>query len=184
MSTLCPLPHTGMRVPDTSVRVTRIDDLTLNSGNIAFRAEVQAAGRPLGTLHDDGQGGATVFSPRNPKAALIMQFFVSLSRDRNGDPLLDETVYDHLVEEFELAEMVAQTIAESRYAVRSHTPGHVSQLHTFALPSNRPYPDHEEARTAVASEPQAFGPDTVRLELWTGTGGWIEVFSQEQGDNG
>ncbi|MCK9870319.1 hypothetical protein MRI28_11820 [Nocardiopsis dassonvillei] len=179
MSTLHPLPHTGMSVPDTSVRVSCIDDLTLSSGNIAFRAEVQAAGLPLGTFHDDGRGGATVFAPRSPKAALIMQFFVALSRDRNGDPLLEETVYDHLVEEFEIGEMVAQATEEGRYAVRSHTPGHIPQLHSFSLANDHSYPDHEGARTAVTSEPQTFGPDTVRLELWTGTG-WTEVLSHEQ----
>jgi hypothetical protein len=175
MGNLYALPHTGMRVPNTSISVTHIDQFPLASGGIAWQAEVCVGSTPLGTLHDEGQGGSTIFEPMTDNARRAMDLFVTMCRDPDENPLLDETVYDTLAEEHEVASAVEVAIMKERYMIRCHFESHISKLLSVTLPSENPYPDYESARAGLSDNFAEFGEDLIGIELWTGSA-WDTVF--------
>jgi hypothetical protein len=95
------LPLTGLEVPHTRYSITRLQQATTRNG-IAYSANVKEGRTLLGIIENNGDGGGTRFCPGVPRARQAMAEFTAACR-RNGSPLGEEEVYEHLIDEYDLA---------------------------------------------------------------------------------
>ncbi|GAA1987415.1 hypothetical protein [Catenulispora subtropica] len=106
------LPHSGLAVPTPYPCVTDLRTLDLSCGQ-AFTAAVWFDGQEIGWLENTGSGRATTFEPCEPDAVARrarMEQFAALC----SHPLLRldrSLVYDLLVQEHDMAELVHTAVA-------------------------------------------------------------------------
>ncbi|GAA1110006.1 MULTISPECIES: hypothetical protein [Nocardiopsis] len=167
------LPHTGMQVPDTRIRVTSLKEVDLGTG-IAWSAVVRAGKTKLGTVSNSGRGGPTDFNATTDAAQRRTAAFVAACRDRDGAPMDTENVMETLTEEYEWARDIAKAEKKGRYVVRyadEHgMPGH----YEFSLSRGITPPDYAPALKATVRLKLPEG--AVRADLWMGPElGWVEI---------
>lgn len=95
------LPLTGLEVPHTRYSITSLQQATTRNG-IAFSANVKEGRTLLGVIENHGDGGGTWFYPGTPGARHAMTEFTAACR-WNGSPIGEEEVYEHLIDEYDLA---------------------------------------------------------------------------------
>jgi hypothetical protein len=119
---LVTLPHTGIRVPDPSLRVSSYRELPTPDG-VAYTATVQLRRVAVGTIHNDGHGGPTTYVPSsNVFGHRQLADFVAASRTPDGQPITQELLLDELITEFENAAHVTGAIRAGRSPVRLMAP--------------------------------------------------------------
>nr|BFE56399.1 hypothetical protein GCM10020063_009250 [Dactylosporangium thailandense] len=108
-TTLVTLPHTGIRVPDATLQVTSYRELPTPDG-AAYTATVRWGRIPVGSIHNEGRGGITMFWPVAGSAfdRRRLAAFVAASRSADGRPLTEEDLLEELVTEYEHAAHVAR----------------------------------------------------------------------------
>ncbi|MFE6385289.1 hypothetical protein [Nocardiopsis dassonvillei] len=173
------LTHTRMRVPTDRIRVTSLKQVDVGCG-IAWSAVLRADGSKLGTIANEGNGGATQFHPQTLKARDVVDIFVSACRDHNGEPMSEEFVLDDLANEYEFARDVATAERAREYLVRYFTRIDVPGMIRFALTHTAP-PDYDGARRAIGR--LTLPKEAVRAELWMGDRGWVEFHRTEEADD-
>ncbi|MET8605824.1 hypothetical protein ABZV92_20005 [Streptomyces rubiginosohelvolus] len=111
MSHLTTLPMTGMEVPHTRYRLTSLQQTTLRCG-VAFSVNVREGRALLGVIENHGNGGDTWFDAASYDIRQAMRDFVASCRWK-GEPVSEEQVYGHLVDEYDLARL-AKRCARTR----------------------------------------------------------------------
>jgi hypothetical protein len=113
------LPHTGIRVPESNVHVTSLQQIPTPDG-VAYTATLQRAGTVVGTIHNDGNGGPTFYHPAcgSPFGARQLAEFAAASRTGDGAPMTEERLLDDLITEFENTQHVAAATRAGRSALR------------------------------------------------------------------
>lgn len=109
------LPHTGLRVPDTTMAVTRYRQ---RSGTVAFTATLMHGRDVVGALRNDGNGGPTCLTAAEPDQAAAEQY-AGLCLTEEGDPVtsLEQLIEDLLVEHV-LSVKVTEYAAAGRLPLR------------------------------------------------------------------
>jgi hypothetical protein len=112
------LPHTGLHVPHTRLRVSSLKTLRTPDG-AAFTATLRLDGRIVGAIHNDGNGGATTWSAAGSGSRRHdLDAFVAACRTDDGIATLEEHVLDDLVDEYESARTVANADLAGHTALR------------------------------------------------------------------
>lgn len=174
------LPHTGLQVPHTGIRVTSLRQTDVESG-IAWSATLREGRVKLGTITNHGTGGMTTFHPHTSGARRTLVDFVDQCRDSAGEPVDEETVIDELTNEYEQARDVARDQKKHRYTVRFFDDIGLSARATFSL--SAPYPDYERASTTAHRTIAELPTGTVRAQLWAGEDrGWVEYYRTPDND--
>ncbi|MEU4077699.1 hypothetical protein [Streptomyces venezuelae] len=101
MTDLTTLPLTGLEVPHTRYRITNLQQMTTSCG-VAFSANVRQGRALVGVIENHGSGGGTGFTPADRTGRQGMAEFTRACRWK-GEPLGEEEVYDHLIDEYDLA---------------------------------------------------------------------------------
>ncbi|MGI5243343.1 hypothetical protein [Dactylosporangium sp. CA-139066] len=171
-TTLVTLPHTGIRVPDATLRVTTYQELPTPDG-VAYTATVHWGRTPVGTIHNEGRGGATSYRPtagsaldRSGLAELIVA-----SRGADGQPLSEEDLLEALVTEYEHAEHVAQAMRAGRSAVQLRAPLGVGLNEVYCTAERRivaKVTTPAQRATLTAQLQRLAVPDGAWWQLWTG----------------
>ncbi len=114
------LPHTGMTVPNTRLSLRKLRTMPTSDGE-AYTAELLVDGRPAGGIENSGQGGATMWYPRDRAvfSRADMQAYVEACRDENGEPLAEEFVLAELFEEARTDRDVARFVKAGKLPVRT-----------------------------------------------------------------
>lgn len=178
--TMITLPHTGLQVPHTRIRVTSLRQTDVGSG-IAWSATLREGRVKLGTIANHGTGAMTLFYAETSGARRALADFVDQCHDSAGEPVDEETVIDELTNEYEQARDVARAQKKDRYTVRFFDDIGILANVTFSLPD--PYPDYERALTTAHRTTADLPTGTVRAQLWTGEKqGWVEYHRTPQSD--
>lgn len=162
------LPHTGLRVPHDRLRVTELQQMSTRNG-VAFTATVAFDGVTVGTITNNGNGGATEPYVAHPLFGWReLAGYVGASR-RNGAPATEEQVLDALVEEYDTAEHVRAATASGSAAVRLRDDdGNTLDLHTVRPVSARTTDAVADlTRHLTAAFPNPYG---TQWQIWAGTG--------------
>ena len=108
------LVHSGLFVPDDRLKVTSLRRLA-TKGREAFTAVLRPGRARVGTIDNDGRGGATMYHAKRPDVFgwRHLEQFVSQCRHRGG-PVADEFVLDCLVDEYDLARRIKHAQAGTR----------------------------------------------------------------------
>lgn len=182
---LTALPHSGLRVPDTNVKVTALKG-NLTTNGYAFTANLKRGAKLVGSVQNEGRGGGTWFYPagavnggwnRNE-----FDEFVKACRDKAGNPVDAEKVLDDLVEECESPKNIAKLARKGLVAVRKVETADIYNGTMEFLGEVFGIGSAGDDLTAAAVDPAwrngavrtishgdlAPGPKD-RLEVWTGT---------------
>lgn len=171
---LHPLPHTGIRLPDPDLRVTALRGLPTPDG-IAYTATLRRGNTPIGTIVNDGTGGATRFQPTpgSPLGRHDLTALVAASRDEHGQPIAEEDLLEALITEYENTRHVADAARFGRSPVRLLAPigpgGHHTAVYgavdrTTAAPVTTPAQRAELIRALHRRRSVPGG----RWQLWDG----------------
>jgi hypothetical protein len=175
------LPHTGLQVPHTGIRVTSLRQTDVGSG-IAWSATLRHGRVKLGTIANHGTGGITIFYAETSGTRRALADFVDQCHDSAGEPVDEETVIDELTNEYEQARDVVRNQKKHRYTVRFFDGIDIPANATFSL--SVPYPDYERALTAAHHAIADLPTGTVRAQLWAGEKqGWVEYYRTLQSDD-
>ncbi|MEN3308850.1 MAG: hypothetical protein V7603_5052 [Micromonosporaceae bacterium] len=114
------LPHTGMTVPHTRLGMRKLRAMPTSDGE-AYTAELVLDGKPVGTIENTGQGGATIWFPLNRELFdwQAMAAFVAQCRDEDGEPMAEEFVLADLFEEARTARDIARYVKAGKIPVRT-----------------------------------------------------------------
>ncbi len=118
--TLHTLPHTGLRVPDTSVQARNVRTLDTDDG-YAWTADFYRGNRLLGTGQNHGDGGESTWRPVNLRPRQVeaeVAEFVAASRDEHGEEVTADFVLGSLVDEAIVAKQVDRFVRRGRVAIR------------------------------------------------------------------
>lgn len=132
-SELVTLPHTGIQVPDPTLRVSSLRMLPTPDG-VAYTATLRQGRAPVGTIHNEGVGGATRFSPTagslfGPRELAAV---VAASRTGDGKPISEEELLEDWITEFEHDKEVTRAARLGRSPLRLRSP--LSAADTFHDP--------------------------------------------------
>jgi hypothetical protein len=179
VSELVTLPHTGIQVPDPTLRVSSLRQLPTPDG-IAYTASLRRGRIPVGTIHNEGNGGATSYSPAagSPFGPTELAAFIAASRTGGGQPISDENLFEAWITEFEHDKEVTAAVRLGRSPVRLRSP--LSVADTF-------HDEHFDdvyytarhltaAKVATAADRTALTAELLRIpieagqwwQLWTG----------------
>jgi hypothetical protein len=113
------LPHTGLRVPHIRLSVTRYRELPTVDG-VAFTATLLHDGVPVGTIQNEGVGGATALHPNGTGGFgwRDLAAYAELARTEAGYRTTEDSVLDDLVTETLTAEHIQHTTGAGRAALR------------------------------------------------------------------
>lgn len=120
---LVTLPHTGIQVPDATLRVSSLRQLPTPDG-VAYTATLRQGRTPVGTIHNEGTGGATGYHPLagSPFGLRQLAAFVVASRTADGQPLSEEQLLEDWVTEHEHTREVAKAARLGRSPLRLRGP--------------------------------------------------------------
>jgi hypothetical protein len=120
---LVTLPHTGIRVPGLGLQVTSLRQLRTPDG-VAYTATLRLGPTPVGTIANEGNGGATVYHPTagSPFDRQQLAAFVAASRTADGQPMPEEQLLEELISEYENVKHVTQATRARRSPVRLMAP--------------------------------------------------------------
>ncbi|WP_432830802.1 hypothetical protein [Dactylosporangium sp. CA-092794] len=181
------LPHTGIRVPDPTLRVMSYQELPTPDG-VAYTATVQWGRVPVGAIHNEGAGGATSFWPSagSTFGHRRLAEFVAASRGADGRPLTEEALLEELVTEYEHAGHVASATRTGRSPVRLRAPlGADEGLDAVYSTAGH----HTAAKVTTPAQRDALTAQLERLtvvdgawwQLWTGQA-WEDLTTPQQHD--
>jgi hypothetical protein len=168
--TLTPLVHSDLHVPHRRLRVTTLNQLPTSDG-VAFTAKLHLDTTPVGTIENDGHGGATTYiavhsSPFNWRH---MNQFVTQCR-RNGEPVDEETVLNSLVDEFDLTREIARATKAGLTLIRlMSTQGWCLTIRAIAAVNTTRLTD---LAAHLTNDPAA--TPGAAWQIWT-SGGWRHV---------
>jgi hypothetical protein len=112
------LPHTGLHVPHTRLRVSSLKRLRTPDGE-AFTATLRLDGRIVGHIHNDGNGGATTWTTTGTGFSWRdLDAYVAACRTDAGTATLEEHILDDLVEEYSSTRTVAKADRAGHTALR------------------------------------------------------------------
>ncbi|MGI5214840.1 hypothetical protein [Plantactinospora sp. CA-290183] len=113
------LPHTGLRVPDTSLSVTAYRELTTSDG-VAFTANLRVDSKIVGTIENEGHGGMTLLQPRDWRTYGEKQIeaYAARCRTEEGTAVTAEHLLDELIEEADWARKARGAAAKQRLLLR------------------------------------------------------------------
>jgi hypothetical protein len=112
------LPHTGLHVPHTRLRVNSLKTLRTPDGE-AFTATRRLDGRIVGYIHNDGNGGATTWTTTGTGFSWRdLDAYVAACRTDAGTATLGEHILDDLVEEYSSTRTVAKADRAGHTALR------------------------------------------------------------------
>jgi hypothetical protein len=184
---LVTLPHTGIRVPDAALHVTSYRELPTPDG-VAYTATVRWGTTPVGTLHNEGNGGPTSYWPAagstfDPRR---LAEFVAASRGADGQPISEEELLEDLITEYENVQHVTAATRAGRSPVRLRAPlgvgdglgevYYIAERRTTAkitTPGQRDALADQLRRVAVV--------DGAWWQLWTGQA-WEDLTTPTQPD--
>ena len=120
---LVTLPHTDIRVPDPTLRVSSLRQLPTPDG-VAYTATLRQGRTPLGTIHNEGMGGPTTYHPAagSPFGPRQLTAFVAASRTAEGQPISEEELLEDLITEYEHAKEVTKATRLGRTPLRLRSP--------------------------------------------------------------
>jgi len=120
---LVALPHSGLRVPDLRLNMSDYQELPMADG-VAFTATLRLDGRIVGTVENNGTGGATTYDPvaLSPFRRRDVQEYAARCRTSAGHTVLDEDLLDALVTEFQTGQAIAAATRTGRSTVRLMAP--------------------------------------------------------------
>jgi len=161
------LTHTpDMRMPHDRVRVVSLQQMDTHNG-VAYTAQLAYDGEVVGTIHNNGNGGATEYHSLNssPFNWRDLHAFVQQCR-RRGEPVSEEQVLDALVDEFDLDHIVRHATADGATVVRL-LDEHGYQLDMLTV---RPAPTSWQQRDRLGRRLQAehAHPHGVQWVIWSG----------------
>ncbi len=167
---LSPLVHSDLHVPHRRLRVTALHQLPTSDG-VAFTAELHLDATPVGTIENDGHGGATMFRSRRPDLFgwRHMEQFVAQCR-HNGEPADEEAVLNGLVDEFDLTREIERVSKAGLTLIRLMSPqGWCLTIRTIAAANSTQLTD---LAVHLSNDPAAV-PGGI-WQIWT-TGCWQHV---------
>ncbi|GAA1110043.1 MULTISPECIES: hypothetical protein [Nocardiopsis] len=157
------LPHTGIRVPTTTVHVLAVHQT--GQGCDALQIAPVHEGRTL-LGYAVNTGGDTRFVAVDRRGAFMVWSFIEQTKIFTDPALSDADVLDHLIAEHDWSRAAREAHTKRCYLVRI--------LNSDRLPQSAelvdlavPYPDFEAAARVLRTQPLPEG--AVRMELWTGT---------------
>lgn len=171
---LVTLPHTGLRVPDPSLRITALRQLRTFDG-VAFQATLRLGATIVGTVENDGRGGSTMFRPHTPRGYGFDEInaFAAACVDRDGRPASTETVLNELVDEYDTPRIIARDARKGRITVRLMAPlssdgtaTYCTEFGSVGAPSAAAEHHAEIARAVAKARPAQPGE---WWQVWTGT---------------
>ncbi|HET8659170.1 MAG TPA: hypothetical protein VFM55_09250 [Micromonosporaceae bacterium] len=168
---LIPLVHSDLHVPHRRLRVTALHQLPTSDG-VAFTAELHLDTTPVGTIENDGHGGATMFCSRRPDLCgwRHMEQFVADCRRHDGERADEETVLIALVDEFDLAGEIERAAKAGLTLIRLMDPqGWCLMIRAVAAVNATRLTD---LAVHLSNDPAAV-PGEI-WQIWT-TGGWHHV---------
>ncbi|MEU7874260.1 hypothetical protein [Dactylosporangium sp. NPDC049140] len=182
-SNLVALPHTGIQVPDATFRVTTYQELPTPDG-VAYTATVHWGSTPVGTIHNEGRGGATRYWPAAGSALdqRSLAEFVAASRGADGRSLTEEDLLEALVTEYEHARHVAHATRTGRSPIQLRAPLGVGADEAFYTADRRVVAKvaTPEQRAALTARLQRLAvPDGMWWQLWTGQA-WEDLTTPTQ----
>ncbi|GAB3726723.1 hypothetical protein GCM10027590_32230 [Nocardiopsis nanhaiensis] len=167
------LPHTGLQVPHTRIRVTSLKEVDVGTG-IAWSAVLRQGRTRLGTIDNQGTGGMTLFRADSAAARATLAEFVAQCRTSAGAPVDQERVLDELTGEYEWSRDVARDEKKHRYRIRFFDDIGIPADTAFTLPVA--YPDYAQALT-FAHTITDMPSNTVCAQLWAGPErGWVDFY--------
>jgi hypothetical protein len=171
---LVTLPHTGIRVPDPTLRVSSLRQLPTPDG-VAYTATLRRGGTPVGTIHNDGMGGPTSYHPAagTPFGPRQLAAFVAASRTANDQPTSEEELLEDLITEYEHAKEVTEAtrLGRSPLGLRSPLGGdnHFAGLYYTARHATAANVTTTAERTALVAELLRTPVEPGQWwQLWTG----------------
>ncbi len=174
------LPHTGLRVPDASVKLTRLRQMRTRNG-VSFNANLRVNNRIVGTIDNEGNGGGTWFHPHDQRVygQTHLAEYAAQCRSEEGQPVDVEALLDQLVDEYDWSRQVAAAGRQGRTVLRLIAfPTHDGTLtgDRIGLP---PYPhDHADALIPRGDEQWARLVQEVRSGLADpGPHGWWQAYT-------
>jgi hypothetical protein len=161
-----PLTHTDLWVPHTRLRITALRQHATDNG-VAFTAEVALDNTLIGTIDNDGNGGAT-WLRANTGHIIGRQFrdYIDGCR-RDGHRVDEEDVLNALIDEYVTDQIIRHAHRNGTAVVRLlDNNGRVLNLLSIGdTPS-----DPAERSTTVADLHTCHGhPDGAAWEIWSGT---------------
>ncbi|MEV6932091.1 hypothetical protein AB0M46_47440 [Dactylosporangium sp. NPDC051485] len=162
------LPHTQLRVPHDRLRVTALQQMSTHHG-VAFTATVAFDAVTVGSITNDGNGGATEPYVAHPRFGWReLAAYVAACR-RSGAPATEEQVLDALVEEYDTAELIRDATAAGTALVRLRDEdGNTLDLHIIRPVAARdPATVADLTRHLTEAHPH---PSGTQWEIWAGTG--------------
>jgi len=158
------LTHTGMRVPHDRLRVTSLTRRATHNGE-AFVAVLSLDGADVGTIENDGNGGATeLYAANSVFDWQRMHGYVTGCRWR-GEPMSQEAVLDALVDEHRQDAAVHRAVAWGSTMVRLlDRRGHVV-AETQVIPA----PTTAAGRRHLAAALSGRDGRGAVWQLWTGS---------------
>lgn len=113
------LPHTGLRVPDHSLSISRYKELATSDG-VAFTANLRVNNKIVGVIENSGHGGMTLvfFHDRRSWGDVDLAAHAAQCRTEEGEPVNSENLVDELVNEHDFAAKVAAAQRRGRTVLR------------------------------------------------------------------
>ncbi len=174
------LTHTpDVRMPHDRVRVVSLQQMDTHNG-VAYTAQLALDGQIVGTITNNGNGGATEYYALNssPFNWRHLATFAQGCR-RRGQTMSEEQVLDALIDEFDLDQIVRHAAADDATVVRL-LDEHGYQLDLLTA---RPTPSFAAQRTGLARRLLAEHrhPKGVEWVIWSGRG-WRYLTRVDGGD--
>lgn len=171
------LPHTGLRVPDRSLSLTRYRELSTSDG-VAFSANLRVNNRIVGLVENQGHGGGTWLraDDRRVYGEVHSADYAARCRSEEGEPVTVENLLDALVDEHDWTRRIAA--AGRRGAMVLRLMDHALSG-TERLPDFPPYP-HDRATIANARVPWPLLVKRVLAEIPPGPHGWWQAWTDER----
>lgn len=185
------LPHTGLRVPDTSLSVSRYKALETSDG-VAFTANLRVGNKIVGQIEDLGNGGETMLQPRDWRVYGETEFaaYAARCRTEEGTEVNAELLLNELITEHEWTLKVRNTDAKRRLLLRQMAHAMSTETERADYP---PYPQGETSSKVPGSEAQWTTLRDVLLKRmppgphgwWQGWHGgrWRDVTPRPEGVN-
>ncbi|MFE1189908.1 hypothetical protein [[Kitasatospora] papulosa] len=167
MGHLIALPLTGLEVPHARYRLTSLRQATVGCG-VAFSVNVWERRVLLGVIENHGNGGDTWFNAATCDYREAMREFTAACRWK-GDRISEEEVYEHLVDEYDLARAAKRCARKRTSLLRGlDADGDVVRSEEARVPSvwlirgDYPYMNH------LARELHDHQPLPASWQVWDG----------------
>lgn len=148
------LPHTGMRVPDRSLAVARIQQLNTARGT-AYTALLTRHGRHVGTIENNGCGGPTVFEAKDGRRSEFgeraLEQYAQQCQADDGTPVTAEVLMENLLTEHQLTEEVTYAAVTKKMTLRRWA----HQTSSGDLPAGTPWIDRYGVMSHIPGDADA-----------------------------